>query len=111
MDLKATQKVYNQLEKQILEAQKSHKPIDSYVKKQIEILEEVHDDYIASATLKRPDIQDNINFANVQIKQLQAIASLCKKIGLSTEKYDNKIKEIRMRYLGADFVKERYGEG
>ena len=109
MNLKATQKLYNQLETQIIEAKKSNKPFESFVKQQIKLLENVHDDFVSSSISKDANIQENIHFANMQIKQLQAIASLCQKIGLSTEKYDNKIREIRIRHLGVDFVKEHYG--
>jgi len=110
MDLKASQKIYHQLECQIQEAQKLNKPFDSFVKQQIKILEEVHDDFVSSTSSANNTRQSIIDNASIQIKQLQVIASLCKKIGLSTEKYDNKIREIRIRDLGADFVKEHEGK-
>ena len=109
MDLKASQKIFNQLEAQITEAKKLNKPFDSYVKQQIKLLEKVHDDFVSSSTKKDKDVIYNLDFVNVQIKQLQAISSLCRKIGLPTDKYDNKIREIRINNLGAEFVKERYG--
>lgn len=109
MDLKATQKIYHQLECKIQEAQKLNKPFDSYVKQQIKLLEEVHDNFVKSSSSENNTRETVIDIAGTQIKQLQVIAALCKKIGLPTEKYENKIREIRIRDLGADFVKERYG--
>ena len=109
MDNKIAQKIYMNLEKQVEQAQKTNKPIDSFVKQQIKLLEEVHDDFV-SDSMKDEALQNSIDIAGVKIKQLQAIASLCKKIGLSTQKYDNKIREIREQFFGADFVKERWGE-
>lgn len=108
MDLKATQYLYTELQQQVEKAQKLNNPIDIFVKKQIKLLEEVHDDFVSSAMAKNKDIESDLSFTEVRIKQLQAIASLCKKIGLPTEKYDNKIREIRIKNLGVDFVNERY---
>jgi hypothetical protein len=108
MDLKATQKLYMQLEQQVEKAQKSNQPIENLVQKQIKLLEETHDDFVSEALKNNKDLENSIDFAGVRIKQLQVIASLCKKIGLPADKYEQKIHEIRVKSLGADFVKEYY---
>ncbi len=108
MDSKVAQKIYLKLQYQVETAQRLRQPIDIYVQQQIKLLEEVHDSFVKNALSKNADLERDLRFAEVRIKQLQAIASLCKKIGLSTQKYDDKIREIRISHLGADFVKERY---
>lgn len=108
MNLKASQNLYIQLQQQVEKAQKLNQPIDNFVKQQIKLLEETHDEFVSSALSKNKDLESDLSFTEIRIKQLQAIASLCKKIGLSTEKYDNQIREIRTKNLGADFVNERY---
>lgn len=108
MDFEASHKLYIQLQNQVENAQKLKQPIDQFVKQQIKLLEKTHDEFVSSALSKNADIENDLRFTDVCIKQLQAIASLCKKIGLPTEKYDNKIREIRIRNLGVDFVNERY---
>ena len=108
MNLKTSQNLYTQLQQQVEKAQKLNQPIDSFVKQQIKLLEETHDEFVSSALAKNKDLETDLGFTEIRIKQLQAIVSLCKKIGLPTEKYDNQIREIRIKNLGIDFVNERY---
>lgn len=108
MNLKTSQNLYIQLQQQVEKAQKLNQPIDSFVKQQIKLLEETHDEFVSSALAKNKDLETDLGFTEIRIKQLQAIVSLCKKIGLPTEKYDNQIHEIRIKNLGVDFVNERY---
>ena len=108
MNLEAAHEAYIQLQQQVERAEKLKQPIDSYVRQQIKLLEETHDEFVSSALSNNKNIENSISFAEVRIKQLQAIASLCKKIGLPTEKYDKQIREIRIKHLGVDIVKEYY---
>ena len=108
MDLKATQKLYMQLEQQVEKAKELHQPIENLVQKQIKLLEETHDNFVSETLKNNKELENSIDFAGMRIKQLQAIASLCKKIGLSTEKYDKQIREIRIKTFGVDFVNEYY---
>lgn len=91
MNLKASQNLYIQLQQQVEKAQKLNQPIDNFVKQQIKLLEETHDEFVSSALSKNKDLESDLSFTEIRIKQLQAIASLCKKIGLSTEKFVQKI--------------------
>ena len=108
MDLEASQKLYIQLQRQVEKAQKANQPIEELVRQQIKLLENTHDEFVFSALAKNKDLETDLGFTEIRIKQLQAIVSLCKKIGLPTEKYDNQIREIRIKNLGVDFVNERY---
>lgn len=108
MDNSIAQKLYLQLQQKVETAQKLNKPVEGYIKQQIKLLEEVHDNFVKNALEKNSDLVNNLGFSEIRIKQLQAIISLCKKIGIPTEKYENRIREIRVYHLGADFVKERY---
>ncbi|MBO7672370.1 hypothetical protein J6S88_03065 [bacterium] len=108
MKLEILQKTYTKLQQQVEKAERLNQPIEHLVKQQIKILEEVHDEYVSSALAQNKNIENSLDFIGTKIKQLQAIASLCKKIGLPTEKYDKQIREIRIKSLGVDFVNERY---
>ena len=108
MNLKLYHNQYIKLQQQVERAERLNQPIADLVKQQIKLLEETHDDFVKSALSKNKDLESNLEFSGVRIKQLQAIASLCRKIGLPTEKYDNQIREIRIRNLGVDFVNEYY---
>ena len=108
MDIQTSRNLYIKLQKQVEIAQKLNQPIDNLVKQQIQLLEKVHDEFVSSTLAKNKDLEFNLDFAGTRIKQLQAIASLCKKIGLPTDKYENQIREIRIQTLGVDFVKKHY---
>ena len=108
MNLNESHKIYLYLQKQVEKAEELKQPIQKYVVQQIKLLEQVHDEFVSSTLAKNKDLESNIEFIGVRIKQLQAIASLCRKIGLPTEKYDNQIREIRIKNLGADFVNQYY---
>ena len=108
MNFDKLQTIYIQLQRQVENAEKAHLPIKSLVLQQIKLLEQTHDSFVKSALSKNKDLINDIGFSGVIIKQLQAICSLCKKIGLSTEKYDKQIRDIRIRNLGEDFVNKNY---
>ncbi len=98
-----TQKLFLQIQKQIDMAEQFNKPIDGLVKQQIDLLEKAHDDFVKIAKEKNITSQNNLSFAELQIKQLRAISSLCKKIGLPTDKYEEKITQIQKENLGVWF--------
>lgn len=97
------QKTFLQLQKQIDDAEKLKRPIKALVKQQIDLLEKANDDFVNAANEKNITIENNINFAELQIKQLRAISALCKKIGISNDKYEEKITQIQKECLGAWF--------
>ena len=101
--LNNTQKIFLQIQSKIDDAEKLKKPVDGLIKQQISLLENAHDDFVKATLEKNYKAKDSLDFAQAQIKQLQAIKLLCQKIGLSTEKYDKKINEIRKYHLGVSF--------
>ena len=100
--------LYKTLQSQIEEATKLKQPITKFVRQQIRLLEDMHDEFVSSTLKKDKSLTNNLNFAQIQIKQLQAISALCKKIGLPTEKYDKKIHTIRVNILGEDLANEHF---
>lgn len=106
--LNNVQKTFLHLQQQIDKAEKLKQPINDLVKQQIDLLEKAHDYFVKTANERNITSQNSLNFAEVQINQLQSIISLCKKIGLPTEKYDKKITQIQKDHLGVwfDYVKK-----
>lgn len=98
-----TQKIFLQIQKQIDIAEQFKKPIDGLVKQQIDLLEKAYDDFVKTAKEKNITSENSLDFAKLQIKQLSAISSLCKKIGLPTKKYEDKITKIQKEHLGVWF--------
>lgn len=93
--------------KQVKEAERLNKPIDNLVREQIAIMECQKDEFVKQA--------DNLGFddlgkARVEIGIYSNIKFWAQKIGLPVDKYDSKIKELRIKNLGAEFVKENFGD-
>ena len=99
-----TQDFFNNLQKKIDLAVKENRPIDSYVKKQIEILEQSHDEFVLRAQAEGYDLR-NPNVAEIELEQYSAMKALAARIGLPVEKYDETIKQIQIRVLGEDGYK------
>jgi len=106
MNISESQKIFMELQNKINKAEKSKQPIEHFVKQQIKILESIHDSF--SKTSKSNTIQEHIAISETKIKQLYVIINLCKKIGLPTNKYEEKIRQIRIKDLGAEFVKQNF---
>lgn len=102
---KDLEKYFKQLQTQIEQAQKNNQPIDDYIKKQLRILEIAHDEFVKKADEAGHTLETNPRRSEIEIKQYSAMKQLAKKIGLSQEKYDNAIKNIRIKVLGEDITK------
>ena len=96
------------LQEQIEAAQKINKPTESYVKKQIEMLEQAHDEFIQKAVKEGFDVENDTAIGEVELKQYSAMKQLAQKIGVSPEKYDKSIRELRVKMLGEDVVKQHF---
>ena len=68
---------------------------------QIEKLQEKHDEFVLAAKKSGVDL-NNYKIGAIEIKFYTLIKALSEKLGLSTEKYDNAIKEIEIRTFGQD---------
>lgn len=88
-----------EITQQVIAAERAKKPIDKLVKEQIEIMEAHHDEFVKQAEEKGID---NFERARVEIKLYSMIKAWANKIGLSTEKYDKAIHDIRVKFLGED---------
>ena len=100
-----SQNFFNSLQKKIDLAVKENRPIDSYVKKQIEILEQSHDEFVLKAQAEGYDLA-NPSVAEIELQQYSAMKALAKKIGAPVDKYDEVMKQIQIRVLGEDGYKQ-----
>lgn len=87
MDVK---KEYDILQQQVKKCIQTKQPYDNYVKRQIQIVEQVEDEFVKNAG-------ENIDDYLMQIGYNSQLKSLAEKIGASTEKYVNKIKELTLK--------------
>ncbi len=88
------------LEHKIKQAQTQGKPINKYVMRQIEILQNAIDVFMKQM-IKENRLED-VQVAEIEIRQYAMMKELAKKINEPTKKYDDKIKEIRIRLIGED---------
>ena len=101
----AKEHFYNKLEKKIQLAIKLNKPIKSLVEQQIKLLEEAHDEFISTAKFKGFDMQSP-QIGEIEIQQFSAMKALAQKIGLPVDKYDELIKNVKIRILGEENYKK-----
>ena len=93
------------LEQQIVDAKKEGKPIDTYVKQQIAILENARDEFVRKAQEKGYSLK-NFRLGEIEIGQYSAMRTLAKKIGLPIEKYNEAIKQVKIRLFGEKGYKQ-----
>lgn len=105
----AKENFYDKLEQKIQIAQMNNKPVKDLVEQQIKLIQEVHDEFIASAKIKGYDL-NNPNLGEVEVQHYSAMKQLAQKIGLPVEKYDNLIKEVRIRIFGEENYKRFFEE-
>lgn len=88
---------------QILEAEKNGKqPSKMLFIRQIELLEKAHNEFMEIAKKKGYDLSSNLDILEVELKQFTAMKQLAKKIGIPTNKYDNYIRNARIRVYGKE---------
>lgn len=90
---------FDMLQEEIDNAIIENKPIDDYVKQQIEILKKSHDEFIHIAEQQGYDI-NSLNVAEIEIEQYSVMKLLAQKINLPVEEYDKLIKNVQIRILG-----------
>lgn len=78
------------LQQQIKNCIQTKQPFDKYVKRQIQLVEQVEDEFVKNAG-------ENIDDYLMQIGYNSQLKTLAEKIGTSTEKYVNKIKELTLK--------------
>ena len=105
---------FNQLQKLVEKAELENRPIAEYVKKQIQVLQNSHDEFVKMAKAEGYDM-DSQRVGDIRVRQYAAMRQLAKKIGLPVDKYDEVIKEIRIKMFGEEnykrfFVDQKLGE-
>lgn len=97
--------LFNQIQKRIEQALAENKPIDHYVKKQIKLLQEAHDEFISTAKIKGYNMQSP-QVGEIEIQQFSAMKALAQKIGLPVQEYDELIKNVKIRVFGEENYKK-----
>jgi len=99
-----SKKMFQFLQNKIDEAQKQNQPVNDYVRKQIEVLQDAHDEFVATAKKQGYDMK-NPKVGDIEVQQYSAMKQLAQKIGLPVEKYDDLIKDVRIRIFGEENYK------
>ena len=102
IEAKEYSKFFNFFEEKIERAIKENRPIDDYVNKQIQLLMEAHDNFIISAKRKGYDVEHDVRVGEIEVKQYAAMLQIAKKWGMPTERYENLIKEVKIRIFGKE---------
>lgn len=91
------------LEEQIKQAEKNGEPIDKFVLREIDILQETIDLFMEN--MKAQGRTNEINIAEIEIRQYAAMKQLAQKINKPCDVYDNKIKQAKIRIFGEENYK------
>lgn len=103
-DSSQTSEMFQFLQNEIEKAEKENKPIKDYVEKQIDVLQKVHDEFIEMAKAEGYEM-NNSRVGEIEVQQYAVMKRLAQNIGLPVEKYDNLIKEVRIRIFGEENYK------
>lgn len=100
----ASEQFFKRLQQQVEKAELENRPIQNLVKQQIKLLQEAHDEFIATTKNKGYSLQ-NPQIGEIEIQQFSAMKALAKKIGLPVEEYDDLIKNVKIRVFGEENYK------
>ncbi len=92
MNLKAE---YDTLQTQVKMAMNNGQPIDNFVKRQIVILEQAKDEFVNESEKQGIKLESSIHRSSAELYYNAQLQALCKKIGLSDEKYKKQIDFIQ----------------
>jgi len=95
------------LENKINKAQNEGKPVDKYVLREIEILQNSIDKYIEK--MKEAEKLYEPQVAEIEIRQYATMRNLAQKIGLPAAPYDEKIKQVQIRIFGEENWENFFG--
>lgn len=96
--------LFMMIQKQIEAAEKAGQPIKTFVKQQIELLKDSHDEFIKTAQKQGYDLT-NPRVGDIEVQQYTAMKQLAQKIGLPVDEYDKLIKAVRIRIFGEENYK------
>lgn len=89
-----------ELEQKIKTAQANGKKIDKYILRQIEILQNSIDKFLEQ--MEKENRLNDVQIAQIEIRQYSTMKELAKKINLPEEKYDDLIKRVQVRIFGEE---------
>ena len=96
------------LEEKMKLAEQNGQPIEEYILREIEILQTAIDTFVVQA--KERKNLDEFDIGEIEIRQYATIRQLAQSINLSTEKYDNAIKAVKIRLFGEENYDILFGE-
>lgn len=88
------------IEQQIKQAEAQGQPIEKFVLREIEILQQTIDTFVNKMS-KEGRLED-AQIASIEIRQYAAMKQLAQKINLPYEQYDKHIKAIQCRIFGEE---------
>ena len=89
-----------ELEQKIKLAEKKGLPVKDFILREIELLEQSIEQFVAQ--MEKEDRLNDVNIASIEIRQYATIRELAKKINVPYEKYDNLIKNVKIRIFGEE---------
>ena len=89
-----------ELEQKIKLAEKKGLPVKDFILREIELLEQSIEQFVAQ--MEKEDRLNDVNIASIEIRQYATIRKLAKKINVPYEKYDNLIKNVKIRIFGEE---------
>lgn len=98
------------LEYKIKEAEANNEHIDSYIKKEIQWLQNELNKFIQVSKEQGKDIETDFEIAEIEIKQYATMKQLAQKAALPVEPYDELIKQVQIRIFGEENYKNFFGE-
>lgn len=102
------QEEMKKLYKDIDEAEKLGKNPAILYKRQIELLEASHRDFMKMAEAKGASINSSLDVLEMEIKHFKAMKQIAQKANFPTQKYDRYMYDARVRVLGKDFVNKHF---
>lgn len=77
------------------------------MKERIKTLIQQHKDFVKKYE-NNESVKNSYQYGGQLIKQLQIISALCKEEGIDNSQFEDKIRKIRIKYLGEKFVNKNY---
>ena len=69
-------------------------------------MESAHSEFISKAQSAGYDLDNSVDILEVEVKQFSAMKQVAQKIGMDTKKYDNLIRDARIRVFGEEAVNQ-----
>ena len=100
---------FNILSLQIEKAKENDMPIKPYVLRQINVLQDLHDDFVTRAQDQGYSLAD-VSVAEIEIEQFVKMKELAQSVNLPTDEYDKLIKDARIRVFGEEGYKQFFAD-